>query len=260
MNVITSVDWSNWRQITSGSGSVGVSGSKVTCNSPVGSTARIAKYLKVFPGDLVKVSFFAKRNSGVDATSGGVAIDFPTEATLVNRVRIVSSEWTEHSLVYSVPLTAAATSYVTISVGVFTADAGEIEALLPKIEIESSVLGVPRIFAQGLITMAAGVASINQSFSHGGIKSLAYNAGTSTLTLTLNPGIAIAGNIQAINPIFLATMTPDAGSGALSLAPRVGNFTPSTGTLVVQFVDTTSGSVVDVSTYGTFYFSLLCIL
>lgn len=257
MNLSAAVDWSGFLSTISGDGTYTVTGAKLACYSGLNTgVSRASKYLKVFPGDRVKATCFARRISGADATSGGLAIDYPSVGTLVNRVRVISADWQEYAVEYSVPLTATSASYVTVSIGVFTADAGEVEFLYPQISVENSTLGAPRVFAAGLITMTAGTPSINTTFTNTGIKALAYNAGTSTLTLTISPGIA---GTFGINPIFFAQMTPDAGTGALALVPRVGTFTPATGTLEIKFVNTTTGAIENVATFGTFYFSFIAL-
>ena len=227
-----------------GAATAAVSGEVLTCTSVAGESAKATKFIAVRPGETLKVSFLAKRVSGVDATSGGALITF---SGTKDQVRVTSGDWKEYEVSYQLPQTAADAAFISVEFGVFTADSGTVKFARPCAEIIGAQHAGLRTIACGLITLAAGTPSINTGFTSFGIDALSYNAGTKTLTITTEK---TSGALYS-SPLFFAGMTRD-GNG-LKLAPKPGTWAAAAGTIQVQFADTTTGLSVDIATLGTMY-------
>lgn len=229
---------------TTGAATAAVSGEVLTCTSVVGENAKAVKYVAVRPGEMLKVSFLAKRVSGVDETSGGAII---TNSGTKDRIRVTSEDWKEYEISYQIPQTAADAAFITVEFGVFTLDAGSVKFMRPRCEIIAAQHAGLRTIACGLIALAAGVPSVNTGFTSFGIEALSYNAGTKTLTITTEK----TNGASYTSPLFFVGMTKD-GNG-LKLEPKPGTWSPVAGTIQIQFADTTTGLVADLATLGTMY-------
>jgi hypothetical protein len=229
---------------TTGAATAVVSGEVLTCTSAVGENAKAAKFIAVRPGELLKVSFLAKRISGSDDTSGGAAIVY---SGTNDRIRVTSEEWQEYSISYQLPPTAADAAFVAVEFGVFTADAGSVKFLRPRAEIIGAQNAGLRTIACGLITLTSGTPTVNTNFTSLGISALAYDAGTKTLTITTDKTSGAAYS----SPLFFVGMTQN-GNG-LKIEPKAGSWSAVAGTVQVQFADTTTGLSVDIAVLGTMF-------
>jgi hypothetical protein len=96
-----------------------------------------------------------------------------------------------------------------------------------------------------MIQMTAGTPTLQGQFVQMGISSLSY--GSNTLSLQMRVGST--GGFT--NPLPFVQMTPDTGTNALRLMPKA-DFDRTTGVCSIQFVDVTTGAVVNAATYGNF--------
>lgn len=238
--------WWGWDRTTTGDGTLTLTDSRIECASGIGSgRARVNKRLILSPGESILFQVMARRVSGADATSGGLSIDFPGEGASVTSTRVTSSEWQEYSLRYTLPLTATEADFVMVSCGVFTSDGGEVHYQFPRVTLSNSQHGALRTWAMGMIQMTSGTPTIHTHFVQFGIVSVSY--GSNTLSIQTKPGTV--GGFS--NPLPIVQMTTDTGTNALRLIPKAF-FDRSTGVVSVQFVDCTTGAVVDAASYGSF--------
>lgn len=252
MDLFAGPAWTGWVQTLSGDGTLTVTGDVLSAVSGVSTgQARIARRIWVAPGETVEVTVLGRRVSGTDANPAGMWLSFPVESTNVDSVMFTSSHWQEYSLSYTVPVTATSSAYVAVIVGHYTTSGGEIQVATPRIRVFNSYMGAPRLVALGLITMTAGSPAVHTSYQNGGIYSLAYDAGTTTLNVTLRTGAP-----SYAVPIFFAQMLNDAGNNAFRLHPRTGVLNQTTGVLPIQWVDATTSALANIATYGTFRFQL----
>lgn len=245
-SVVIDRQWANVLLTATGTGAAAVSGEILTCTSIVGDTAKATKYVQLRPGEMLKVTCMARRTSGSDDTSGRVAV-FNQSGTVVDYVRVISQDWREYVLTYVHSLVAPEGSFCGVDFGVMTADAGTVEYTKPTLEVLQPQIGALRTLACGLIVLAAGAPSINAAFTNFGLRSLSYNAGTKTLTITVDR----TSGANHSSPLFFVGMTQN-GNG-LKIEPKVGSYSAAAGTVQVQFADTTTGLSVDISALGTMY-------
>ena len=237
---------SKWESVTAavtGAATATITGEILSCTSVVGESAKATRHVNLKPGETVKVSCFARRVSGADNTSGGILI---TTGSTKDRVRVTSAHWREYSASYSHSLTSAEGAFIALEFGVFTSDAGTVEFTKPRMEISVAQQGGLRTHACGLITLASGAPSVNTNFTSHGIRNLAYDAATKTLTVTMDK---TSGAVYS-SPLVFAAMTKD-GNG-IKLTPKPGGYSAAAGTIAVQFSDNT-GVAVDIATLGTMY-------
>lgn len=239
-------NWANVVTAVTGAASASISGEILTCTSVVGESAKATKFVYLLPGEILKVRCMARRTSGVDATSGKILV-FKTGGVILDFIRVVSSDWREYTLTYVHPLSQPAGASVGVEFGVFTADAGTVEFIAPSLEIDRPRIGALRTLACGLITLASGVPSINAGFTNHGIRAQAYNAGTKTLTITVDRS---SGALYS-SPLFFVGMTQN-GNG-IKIEPKAGSYNAVTGTVNVMFADTTTGLTVDIATLGDIF-------
>jgi hypothetical protein len=128
-----------WTAVTTGTGTVVFdSAKKATCVDPDGSSvAYIRRDLIVRPGEVVRVSAFVKTNSGPPR----LVMNWPSFGEQVQNISLAQSspDLIEYVAEFEVPLTAAATSIVYITIGGITAEISSCEVYFPKVEIISDI-------------------------------------------------------------------------------------------------------------------------
>lgn len=238
---------SRWESATlavTGAATASVLGEVLTCTSAVGESAKITRYVRLAPGETLRFACLARRVSGVDDTAGGMLISV---SGTKDRIRVTNTNsFAEYVVSYTHPLTSAAAAFVGIECGVFTADAGTVQFTKPRIDIVNAQLGANRTVACGLITLAAGVPSINSGFATHGIRALAYEAAAKKLTVTMDRSSGAAFS----SPLPFAQMTYD-GNG-MKVNPKPGGYNAAAGTVGIMFADNT-GVAVDIATLGTMF-------
>ena len=239
----------------SGSSFTSVTDDKViieTSTTGSGDRAYIYKRLPSFPGEVIKVTFRARVDSGNMAAS----IDFPALGTSVISKEISVSGWNTYSLTYTTPDTSSASDYYQITIGQYTGYAGVCEIADVQISVENSKLPTLRAYAGCLLEIASGSVSLNTNFTNVGIDESVIDALgsiTSSLTLTIP---ATGGNNQQAAPIFYASMTNDSAA-FYKVMVKVGGYNRTTGTVTITFIDSTTGSAIDISSLGTNYLWVL---
>lgn len=248
MNVPSALGWFGFRQTLSGDGAITVSGEVASVSSGAGTgSAKLERTLKLSPGERARVSVFARRISGSDSTSGGLALDFPSVGSLDNRVRVLSEEWQEYTVEYAAPFNVDDDDYLNIAIGVFTSDGGEVEFAYPRIALDNTAFGAPRLHSYGLIVVTSGTPELSTNFVHFGIKGLSYDAGTMILTVQLEPGIDTSG--RRASPLFFCQTTLD---NPADIVAKPGQFDRATGELFIKFLDSNAGAYIDISGITTY--------
>lgn len=211
-----------------------------TAGAPTG-RAYLLRRLPARPGDKITVKCLARANSGTPA----ISIDYPAQGSQKNEVTFSQNEWKEYEVSYVVPYTAdIGSDYVQISIGLFTNDAGNVDIILPRVEVDNCVNGFARVHCMGLISLVknGGVvsAAINANYSHSGIISVNYNATTPALEIVTAKSPAAS---YGIRPIFSTDLSTER---LPNVYPRIGQYDPATGEVLVKFGDG-GGSFIDVT-------------
>lgn len=213
----------------------------LTAGAPTG-RSYLRKRLPARPGDKITVKCLAKVNSGTPA----ISIDYPAQGSQKNEITFTQNEWKEYEVSYVVPYTAdIGSDYVQISIGLFTNDSGNVDIVLPRIEVSNCTNGFARVHCMGLISLekVGGVTSakINANYSNSGIISVNYNPATPALEIVTAKSPNASYGIRPIFSVDLSTeRLPD-------LYTRIGEYDPTTGEILVKFGNG-SGSFVDVNT------------
>lgn len=203
--------------------------------------AYLRKRLPARPGEKITVKCLALTNSGTPA----ISIDYPASGKQKNEITFNQPEWKEYECSYVVPYTADITSeYVQISIGLFTNDVGNVDIILPRIEVSSNVVGSARDVCMGLIRLkrAGGLttASINKNYHHSGILSVNWNGSTPALEIVTEKSF---NGQEQMRPIFNVSLSTERMP---EVFPRVGEYDQTTGQFLVKFSDGTN--FVDINT------------
>lgn len=217
-------------------------GTRVNLTAGAGSgRSYLRKRIPARPGEKITVKCLACANSGTPA----ISIDYPAQGSQKNEITFTQNEWKEYEVSYAVPYTAdVSTDYVQISIGLFTADSGNVDVVLPRIEVESAINGFARVHCMGLINLvkSGGIitATINSNYSRSGIISVNYNAATPALEIVTAKSPNASYSMRPIFSTDLSTeRLPD-------VYPRIGQYDPVTGEVLVKFGDG-SGSFIDIT-------------
>lgn len=174
-------NFNSWDQIKSGSGSVSISndGRKARCYGGVGSGAQLWMRFPISYGGFYKVSFYAKKNKG-----DGYAwiVDSKGDRNM-NSVKIMTEQWERYEFTGGVQITNKnGDGFTRISVGVATADDGDIEICDISVQEFNSTFGQLRTIAAGIISLTNGSPSI--SHNHGGVTLVSLSSDGYTLEIT----------------------------------------------------------------------------
>lgn len=205
----------------------------------------LRKRIPARPGEKITVKCLALTTSGTPA----ISIDYPASGQQKNEVTFNQPEWKEYEVSYVVPYTSDVSSdYAQISIGVFTNDAGNVDIILPRIEVSNCINGFARTVCMGLISLerAGGTttASVNANYSRCGIISVNYNSATPALEIVTEKSVNASYEMRPIFNVSLSTeRLPD-------VQPRVGQYDPTTGQFLVKFTNAT-GAFVDINTLLT---------
>lgn len=212
-----------------------------TAGAPTG-RAYLLKRLPARPGDKITVKCLARANNGTPA----ISIDYPAQGSQKNEITFTQNEWKEYEVSYVVPYTAdIGSDYVQISIGLFTNDSGNVDIILPRVEVDNCVNGFARVHCMGLVSLekSGGVttATMNANYSRAGIISVNYNASTPALEIVTDKSPNASYGLRPIFSVDLSTeRLPD-------VYTRVGEYDPVTGEILVKFGNGT-GSFVDINT------------
>ena len=120
-----------------------------------------------------------------------------------------------------------------------------LDLLLQRFE-ENGLQGGPRVLAMAKVDFVAGVADIDPACAVFGIASVTYDVASTTLHILCTEQTAAVG----VNPV--ASVLIGSGADNRLLAPRFKAYDKLLYRLDLEFVNTDLGTLVDVSTYGTF--------
>jgi len=217
----------------------------IKINSNTSDSTHIYKYIRCQPQEEILVSLKAKVNSG----EMGIAIDYPTTGSLKNNIKITSKSWQEYTLRYTVPVTAKRSEYVKIAIGQYGSYGGECEVSDVKIYVSNSGDSFARINTMVLLKISSGTATINSNFSFVGIDPNRLGTASTSLKVYVKP----TGRSSIRNaPIFNVSLTKD-NSNSYKVIAKCGGYNRTTGELTIIFVDSTNGSLINISSLGTTY-------
>ena len=248
MTTFATTGLSDWSQLLEGSSpSITLSGEKGTCTSINGEKAYFYKRIPARPGEKITVSCLGRRVSGVDGSSGGIAIDYPVVGFAKTTQEFRSSDWQLYKASFVVPEDAdIATDYVQATIGVWSSKDGTIEILNPRIEAADGGRGpFSRLWASALLNVSNGSISLNQSFANVGIKSIAYNSTDKSIDVTIDP-VVTSNNLA---PIIHVETTWDTNP---EYTAKAAQYNRGTGTFKIKVYDTSATpplSPVDLSTW-----------
>lgn len=202
----------------------------------------LRKRIPARPGDKITVKCMAFTNSGTPA----ISIDYPSSGAQKNEITFSQAEWKEYEVSYTVPYTAdIASEFVQISIGVFTNDAGNVDIILPRVEVSEGVNGFARTVCMGLVSLVRSggttTASINKNYHHCGIISVNWNASTPALEIVTEKSYV---GSEKMRPIFNVSLSVER---APEVSARVGQYNQATGQFLVKFTDGTT--FVDINSY-----------
>lgn len=203
----------------------------------------LRKRIPARPGEKITVKCLALTNSGTPA----ISIDYPASGQQKNEVTFNQPEWKEYECSYVVPYTSDVSSdYAQISIGVFTNDAGNVDIILPRIEVDNCINGFARTVCMGLISLVksggATTASVNTNYVRCGIISVNYDSATPALEIVTEK--SINASAYEMRPIFNVSLSPER---LPDVYPRVGAYDQTTGEFTVKFGNG-SGAFVDINT------------
>ena len=196
--------------------------------------------------ELITARVLARRISGENGTSAGLAIDYPHLGENVNYVEIDSEYWEWYECSYYVPPTATSNRIVNVSAGLWTNKIGSVEIAEIDITVKNSKLPAARIHAAGLIAIEKSNISLSHNYQQIGIKNLEYNANAKELKVFTESLIA---DNRAF-PIFNVNLTIDSNP---NIIPKVGKYSAQEGSVIIKFVDVNSGQWIDIASLSKFW-------
>lgn len=196
--------------------------------------------------ELITARVLARRISGENGTSAGLAIDYPNLGANVNFVEIDSEHWEWYECSYCVPPTATSNHIVNVSAGLWTDKIGSVEIAEIDITVKNSKLPAARIHAAGLIAIDNSNISLSNNYRQIGIKNLEYNANAKELKVFTES--LVANNREF--PIFNVNLTMDSNP---NIIPKVGKYSAQDGSVIIKFVDVNSGQWVDIASLSKFW-------
>lgn len=257
MNISTDVAWKSFMRNLAGTGSISVSGDKLTVsNTTVGSGnyAFNKKAVFVKAGETYTFSCMARRISGANGTSGSISIYYPTLTDNVNKVEINTPDWERYELRYTIPFSAQPTSTIQINIGILGGCAGEFEISNPLLTVENTPFGALRSIGHALFQWNGSsskdlVTLPNWSMFNIGSKS--YVQADKALYVQVE---VVANSGLNARPLFFANMTPDGDPQAIRCVPKVGSYNITTGMVKIQFLDVTTGDFIDINNFNVLFF------
>lgn len=221
----------SWEQIKSGNDSsivISNDGRKVKTSGSVGSGAQLWFKLPISYGGLYKVSFYAKRNRG----EGYAWLVDSKNDKIMNSVKITSNHWERYEIFGGVSFSSKnGDNYFRLSIGVATANDGDIEVCDINAEEINSTFGQLRTIGAGIIKVNNGTAEI--AINHGGLKSAVIENNYS-----LNIECVKLHSTLKTPMIFITEMSPS-GTETLGVL-RSRYYDKTAGVAMIQLVDMTT--------------------
>lgn len=241
-------DWESVVQTATGDGVVDISSGVLTTTSSGGSNSKVTKFLFVNPGETIRISCMSKRISGFES-GGGIAI----AVAGAERARVYAdkTDWAEISCEYSAPPYLSEATVLAVDIGVFTSEAGSVKYADPRIEIYNTTMGAMRSIAAGLVSVALGVPSLSTTFVTFGISNLNYTGGGAN-ALTFN--VRRSSGASYTSPMIMIGNNGGGDAAAVKIIPKQTSYDPATGLVTIKFVDSTTGSFVDIATIPSLFF------
>lgn len=232
-------NFNDWSYSQSGDGSFTRSGEKWLLKSGIGTgSSLLSRKIPARPGETITFRCYGRLWAGAPSTSGGITIEYPAQGDVVAS-NSFSKQWQLIECSFTVPSHATRLQYVRLAAGLGADKAGGIEVLYPSIEVSGGNTGFARLWACAFIdiTSSGGVVSYGDSFARVGVTDLSYDNPSKELRFK----IPVSNNSNYLAPIISADMF---SSNALNVAPRVLSYSRDTGSVVVTFIDTTTGAVI----------------
>lgn len=218
----------SWDQIKSGNNSsivISNDGRKVRTSGPSGSGAQLWMRLPINYSGLYKLSFYAKRNRG----DGYVWLVDSKNDKIMNSVKVSSDQWERYEITGGVQFTSKnGDHYFRLSIGIATADDGDIEVCDVCAEEINPTFGQLRTIGAGIIKVNNGVAEI--AINHGGLKSV-----TIENSYSLNVECAKIHSSLKTPMIFITEMSPSGTETPGILRSRY--YDKTAGVAMIQLVD-----------------------
>lgn len=233
---------------------ISVVGELLTCQAPVGESAKASRHINVKPGETITFQVMARLTAG---TKGDLAINYPDASTPLVFHSITSSEWQMYELSCIIPVTAEEDGNCVLQSGVFGASEGTVEFMLPRVSKGNCLTGSSQNMAMGQIYFDGDdskLPKINVGFANNGIYDLSYDIPSKTLSITLDktkredPEGAVdttSSLVIPVRPLFFGNVTFDNGGAGLTVQFSGYDFT--TGIVEAMFFNG-AGTLIDIET------------
>ncbi|MGA4519584.1 hypothetical protein ACPA0F_20210 [Solibacillus silvestris] len=206
MNIFVSdIFNAGWKDSLAGGGNFSYSqnGRILQTNSITGASNGAFKnwHFVASAGDVIEISVFARALTGtpkiaVDLRNAGNA----AVKTLLSE-EVKGKDWKLYKFKVTIPMNSPSFTNVVLALGIFnstsTASSGEYHS--PRIEIKTNRAS-SQIIAQGMLRVANGVATLDQSYKNFGVSSVSYDDTTKHVIVNLDKPIS-----YAMYPIVNAT-------------------------------------------------------
>lgn len=206
MQTFATAGFFDWKVQASGGGTVSFVNGGVVCSGAVGQAAHLEKYLLARPGEKITVRVMARLVNGDPDKLPSIGIDYPAGGTLVNSVKIASSDWQQYELSFAVPLSAdLSTEYIHVVAGSWSALSGSVEMAAPEICVESAPAPFARVWALGSILFSSSGVAVDGSYANIGISSVRLSADNKTLYAKISDPLPTQTWIP-ISPVVLVSV------------------------------------------------------
>lgn len=242
MQTFATAGFFDWKAHTTNGGTVSFANGGVVCSGVAGQAAHMEKYLLARPGEKITIRVMARLIDGDPANPPGIGIDYPVGGTLVNSVKIASSDWQQYELSFAVPLTADLSSqYIHIAAGSWTALSGSVEMAAPEILVESAPAPFARVWATGAILFSSSGVAISGSHANIGIRAVRLSADNKTLYAKISDPLPTQTWLP-ISPVVHVSV----GSSAPALYAKA-DFSRSTGEVAITLRSLSDGGAAALS-------------
>lgn len=192
-----------WISTLTGAATISVT-NDILKTTGTGSDQSLKEYwIPATPGQLVEVEITAKSNNG-DPRITLDAVSYDGTFVQLDHLRVLKKDWQRYKLSAVLPYNSTH-NFIRVTVGklssVTATTDGEFQDPIIKTDLG---MGTPITIATGLILMNVGVPSLVSSYRSYGVDSLAYDAPSTTLTVTLSKKL-----VTGARPIVLVSGTND---------------------------------------------------
>ena len=243
-------DWSRLEDTVGNITTLDANKIKITTSS-ISDKGYIFKRLPAFRGEIITVIFRAKVISG----SCAVSIDDPAISISASQKVISSGNWETYKISHIVNDDVKVGDYLQISIGHYTGYSGECLIADVRVEVDNSRLPVARVYGMALLAInetGPGSVAVNPRFSNIGFDPVAVSALTASTTLALKIPSTNGTSSANAAPIFSVSLTYDSPN-THKVMVKVGDYNRNTGSFGCNFIDSTTGNLINISTLGPTY-------